>query len=361
MNQKLLLLMGLALCAFGDQITLKNGDRVTGKVVSSDEKVLVLKTDYAGDLKIDRTMITSITTDGPLNVTLKDAGKVQAKVGAAGDGVKVEKTDGSVVTVQPEALTALRDDASQKAYEREQERLHHPRLNDFWSGFVSLGVANSSGNASTTSISTAASANRVAGKNNLQLNFVQIYARQSTTLPYGETANRLSGGVRIGRDVSGKLFVYGNNSYDYDKFLDLNLRVVLGGGFGYHAWKSKKGFLDVTGGGNWNRETFDVTSRFTTYTTESRNSAEVTVGQEAGYQAFNRVKLWEKLSFFPNLTNTGEYRMNFDSTAAVPVMKWLELNVGFSSRYLSNPLLGRKAADTIFTTGVRVAFDQTKR
>jgi hypothetical protein len=194
----------------------------------------------------------------------------------------------------------------------------------------------------------------------MNLSFAQIYATQSTTIPTGATANRISGAFRIDRDLSRKIFVYGFNAYDFDQFLNLDLRVVLGGGFGYHVWKNKKGYFDVMGGGNWNRETFDVTVRPGPYTTLTRNSGELSVGQEWGYQPFERLKLFERFAFFPNLTNTGEYRYNFDATAAVPVTKWLEWNIGLSTRYLSNPLPGFKSTDNLITTGIRATFDQTK-
>jgi putative salt-induced outer membrane protein YdiY len=353
----------LSVAAYADQVTLKNGDRITGKIVTADEKTVLVKTDYAGDVKIDRASITGIQTDQVLNADIKDSGTVQGKVASAAEGVRVEKADGTALTVKADAITALRDDAAQKAYIREQERIHHPKLNDFWAGFVSLGVANASGNASTSTVSTAASATRIAGKNKMGVNFTQIYARQSTTLPYGETANRMNGAFRIDRDIAPRLFVYGINTYDYDKFLDLNLRVVLGGGFGYHAWKSKKGYLDVLGGGNVNRETFDITNVVKTgkYTTDTRTSGELAVSEEAGYQPYERLKLFERFSFFPNMSDTGEYRYNFDATASVPIKKWFEFNVGFSSRYLSNPIAGKKNNDTILTMGIRASFDQAKR
>ena len=357
------LLCGIVLTLSGDQITLKNGDRVSGKIVTTDDKTVTLKTDFAGEIKIDRTLITGIATDAPLNVTLKDTGLVQAKISGATDDLKIQKHDGSSLTVKADSLVAIRDDASQKAFEREEERLNHPRLNDFWSGFITLGIANSSGNSSTTSIATAASAVRIAGRNKLSINFAQLYARQSTTIPTGETANRLGGSFRLDRDLSKRIFVFGINAYDYDKFLDLNLRMTLGGGFGYHAWQSKKGFLDVMGGGNWDRETYDVTPKTqpATYTTETRNSGELMVGQEFGYQPLSRLKLNEKLAFFPNFTNAGEYRMNFDTTASVPIWKWLEFNIGFASRFQSNPPAGKVQNDTILSTGIRATFDQTKR
>jgi hypothetical protein len=38
--------------ALGDQVSLKNGDRMSGTIVKSDCKTLVLHTDYAGDVTL---------------------------------------------------------------------------------------------------------------------------------------------------------------------------------------------------------------------------------------------------------------------------------------------------------------------
>jgi hypothetical protein len=50
----LLLLVSIfdPLCVFADQITLKNGDRLTGKIVSRDADVITHENDNAGDINI---------------------------------------------------------------------------------------------------------------------------------------------------------------------------------------------------------------------------------------------------------------------------------------------------------------------
>ncbi len=327
----------LAAGVTADTVSMKNGDRITGSILNSDDKTITVKTAYAGEVKIERSEIAALSSDAELNVTRSDQKTVKTKLSQA----------------EPTAFVAVRDDAAQKAWEREQERLTNPRLNDFWSGFVTLSLANASGNARTTTIATAASATRQAGKNKMGLYFNQVYATQSTTEPRGQTANRISGGYRIDRDFSPKLFVFGTTDFDYDKFLSLDLRSVLGGGLGYHAWKSKNGYFDVGGGGVWNREKFADGLL--------RNSGEVLAYEEFGYVAFKRLKLTEKVSIYPNLTETGEYRMNADLNASLPIFKWLEWNFGVNNRYLTNPPTGRKSNDILTTTGIRLSFDQTAR
>ncbi|MEJ5368148.1 MAG: DUF481 domain-containing protein [Bryobacteraceae bacterium] len=352
-----ILVLFLALCASGaDVVRLANGDRLSGKLVSADAKAVVLRTDYAGELKIDRKAVAEIRAEEAMYVTLAEGAVIVSKVETTGRAVRLVQPDGLVKTVEPSEIAAMRNEAAQRAFEREEERWKHPRLGDFWRGSVTFSVANTSGNAKTTTLSTAANAVREAGKNVLALSFSQIYATQSTTEPFGATANRISGSIRADRRANGRLFLYGINAYDYDRFLSLDLRSVFGGGLGYKPWVSRRGSLELSGGGNWNREKFSREEGPLV-----RNSGEVAAGQELSIQVLSRLKLFERAGFFPNLTNRGEYRFSLDANAAVPVTKWLEWTVGLNDRYLSNPLPGKRKNDLAVTMGVRVSFDQTQR
>ncbi len=51
----LLTLLAVSSTLFADQVTLKNGDRLTGTVVKSDGKTLVIHTDAAGDVTSSMT------------------------------------------------------------------------------------------------------------------------------------------------------------------------------------------------------------------------------------------------------------------------------------------------------------------
>ena len=42
----------LANSAQADQLTLKNGDRISGTIVKSDAKTLLIKTEFAGDVNV---------------------------------------------------------------------------------------------------------------------------------------------------------------------------------------------------------------------------------------------------------------------------------------------------------------------
>ena len=53
-----LLLLLTAIAAFADQVTMKNGDQLSGSILKSDTKSLVMKTEFAGTVTIAWDAVT---------------------------------------------------------------------------------------------------------------------------------------------------------------------------------------------------------------------------------------------------------------------------------------------------------------
>ena len=79
------------------------------------------------------------------------------------------------------------------------------------------------------------------------------------------------------------------------------------------------------------------------------------VGEEFSYQISSRSSLSERLQFFPNMSNTGQYRITFDSTVTTKINNWLNWQASFGDRYVSNPIPGIKKNDLLLTTGILAA------
>ena len=56
--------------AMADELWLKNGDHITGKVIRMENKILVFKTSYAGEVPIKWGEIANIRTDEPIQMVL---------------------------------------------------------------------------------------------------------------------------------------------------------------------------------------------------------------------------------------------------------------------------------------------------
>jgi len=90
-----------------DQITLKNGDHLTGTITSADGTNLNLKTDYAGDLVIKWDAVQSFSSDQPLYITPKTGELVMGKVTTMGSKLEVATANGSTVELQKDAIKTV--------------------------------------------------------------------------------------------------------------------------------------------------------------------------------------------------------------------------------------------------------------
>jgi putative salt-induced outer membrane protein YdiY len=329
-------------------VTLRNGDRVTGDVIESDAAKLRVNTEFLGEVEISWEAVTGIESNDPLHVSSSDGQVLVGPVATQGDAFQVRTANSGTVTVPKTEIAYVRNETAHLAYEAEIERLRNPRLTDFWRGFFDANLALTAGNAETKTFSNAAGATRETTRDTIKLYFTSLFAENSTTGESTVTANAIRGGSRYELNGTDKMFTYGFVDLEYDEFQSLDLRNVLGGGFGYHVVKNDRMRFDVYGGGAFNQEFFnnDIT----------RRSAELTVGEEFNYTLTDRTSFNERLTLYPNLSQTGEYRLQFDTGLVTDVFRWMSWNVTFSDRFLSNPVNGREQNDILLTTGVRLVF-----
>jgi putative salt-induced outer membrane protein YdiY len=352
----------LAVSAYGDQVTLKNGDRLTGTIVKTDEdrKTLLIKTDLAGDVTVPWESVTALISSQPLHLTLSDGRVITGRVNTTDGKLEVATASAGEVSTEHDAVKAIRNDAQQAEY----DRLQHPGLRDYWSGLFDLGLSITEGNSSTTALTIAGKAARVVPKSELSLYYTSVYFKDSATTPTRTTANAIHAGIRYEFNLTPKVYAFGFTDFDSDQLQSLDLRNVIGGGLGYHLINTKNAQFDVFGGGSFNQEYFGA------YTTanslpppvlidvpsQSRHSAEVLAGESLSIKLGPRTKLSEQLTSFPNLSSIGDYRVTFDANASTKLNTWLGWQITFSDRYISDPPLGLKGNDLLLSTGLRLTF-----
>ena len=354
--------------ASADQVTLKNGDRLTGAIVKSDAKTLVVKTEFAGDVSIKWEAVTTINSSQPLHLVLKDGQTIVGTVTTSDGKIEVATKETGKVEAAKDAVVAVRNDDEEKAYEAAIERLRHPKLTDFWSGALDTGLSDTQGNSQSLSFSAAGKAARVTDRDKISVYTNAIYAKSTINGISSTTAHDIRGGVRGDVNVSGRLFVFAFTDLEYNAFQHLDLRNVLGGGFGYHAVKTKNTTFDIFGGGSFNQEYFAAYSLVTTNPTPppptvstpqpaiTRKSGEAVVGEELNTKINSRTTLSERFSLFPNVSDLGNYRTQFDINAATKLKNWLGWQVSFSDTYITDPPNGLKGNDQVLSTGLRLTF-----
>jgi putative salt-induced outer membrane protein len=355
----LIVFLGLSSTLFADQITLKNGDRLTGTVVKSDGKTLVLHTDAAGDVEFKFDAIQDINTDQPLHVSLK-GGKTAVGPVTTSDN-KIEDATKNAGTVEaPKAdVTLIRNDAEQAAYDKSL----HPGLMHGWNGGANVGFSVARGNSETENLALAINAVHPTLNDKITMYLSSIYTTNQLAAP-STVANLITAGLRYDRNLNPKLFAFGAADFMSNALQFLDLRGVYSGGFGHHVINNDSTIFNVLGGVNYTHETYSngtevlpVTTPpvFASYGVTNRFVA-LTLGEELTHKLGKSTVVTENLYFYPNLQQTGEYRGVFNFGTVTKISKWLGWQNQFGDIYVSNPPIGAKKNDLILTTGLNFSF-----
>lgn len=341
----------IALCAtavLADEVTLKNGDRLTGQIKKVDGGVLQI--DYfKHTVEIPWAEVASFESAGKVTLVLKDGQVVVGTVRSSATGLEVVTEGTGTVAVAMDSIQTLRSPEEQVVYETELERLRNPGLLDLWSGFLDAGLATAQGNAETTTFNVSLNAARTSPRDKISVAITSLYSRSDATGVSLTTANAIRGGIRYDVDIRPRLFGFGSTDLEYDEFQGLDLRFVPAAGLGFHWVKTDRTRFDLFGGGALNREfyTGDI----------DRTSGEIVVGEELFHQFTEAVHFEHEIAFYPNLSETGEYRINLDNALITRLSRWLSWQLSLSDRLNSNPIPGKEKNDLLFTTGLRFNFE----
>lgn len=348
-----LVLVFCCIAAQAEQVSLKNGDHLSGAIVSMDGKKLVLKTSYAGDVSIDWGEVSQFSSDkDTLVVTKADKQLVSGTVTSEGSDILVATAQG-VQKVPRTDVATMRSPADQAAYEKSL----HPGMLEGWSGGSNFGFALARGNSETTNVALGFNALRKTTKDSWTINATQLFSRDdilNTT-----TANSFLGLIRYDRNISKHWFVYGIFSGMYDELQQLNYRFLPGAGLGFHAIATDRTTLDLLGGFGYTRESY--------YNGTINNLASALVGDEFAYKITKTTTFTQNLYYLPSLnqpvyvpgpgqSHPSNYRVNFTAGIATKLNGWLTANANFLDQYVSQPVPGNKKNNVVFTTGLGFTF-----
>ncbi|HYM08154.1 MAG TPA: DUF481 domain-containing protein [Terriglobales bacterium] len=330
---------------FADQIVLKNGDRLTGTIEKADSKTLVIKTEFAGEVTVQWPAVQEITSTQSLHLTLSDGKTVAGRVTTSDGSLAVATPNAGTVTEPLNSVTTLFGEAEQAAYEKSL----HPGLLEGWKGGANVGFGLTRGNSQTKNLDVAFTADRKTLHDHLGLYTNSIYATNDAPgATLATTANAVQGGIRYDHDLTPRLFAYVGADFQADALQTLDLRSVFGGGLGLHAIQNTRTTLDLLGGINYTREKYSLLP--------SRSFAAASAGEELSHKIGANTVVTQKLYFFPNFNDPGEYRATFNFGTVTKISKWLGWQNAFGDIYVTNPPAGAKQNDILLTTGLNFSF-----
>mgnify|MGYP003572054397 FL=1 len=238
----LLLATLLAAPAVADDIVwLKNGDRITGKILKKDGDNLVVKPKFGGEVKIPLKEIRSFNSDRPLEITLTDGREHTGPVeGGADQDVTIREPDDTEFSFAD--VTRIKD-------------LQDPAVEpDYWTGriYASLNIEDGNTQKKTYHVD-----GLVVGRwehDRLTLEGAYNYGKENGDL----TDQDAFGQIKYDYFLTKRFYLLAKSRIKHDKFQDLRYRWSTGPGAGYQWLVKKDSYLFETEGGvNWTREDRD--------------------------------------------------------------------------------------------------------
>jgi putative salt-induced outer membrane protein YdiY len=329
--------------ARADQITLINGDQISGEILVISDNKIRLVTEYAGEIEVDFDKVESLCTDKTVSIALTNGDLINGKVDSISedqiiivseafgvievhrslfeslnetgpskeDLVELEQTQEELAETEA-ALTRAKEDIDKK--EQEIEELSLP-LN-LWSGSFAFGVKLERGNSDS---------NGKADTNNVF---------SSTKLKVFQSERR---------------YFFGTTSLEYDEFEDLDLRAQAFVGPGYYFIKKKKTDLFGEIGGGIVGEFID----------DEDETVEGNAYLHIGWRQkiFENSEFIQDITLLPDLSDVGDYRVRSETTLRTPVGERWALKLTILDDYDSNPE-GKDIDknDVTFVSGLEYSF-----
>lgn len=202
--------------AAGDEVKLKNGDRVTGTVKGLAGGKLAVDTAHSGTLQIAWGEIASFTTEGKHRVRLTTGEEVEGKLSGQDGKLKVA-SEGAAAPVEIEWAKVT----------------HLNKPPTAWKGNLSLAARATDGNTHTLSGIATADLSRATDNDEFLLRAIYRYGERS-----GELQERNAYGMgKYSFRFTERFYTYASIELLSDKFKDLTLQTVVSVGLGYDILK----------------------------------------------------------------------------------------------------------------------------
>jgi len=311
-----------------DEIKLKNGDRVTGKITAMANGKLTIETKHSGKLQVDWTQVESVKTDEPIKLKLVTGEWLEGKVSAGAEGrIKVESA-GAAAPVEVDYAKVKSINESPAA----------------WHGKISAAANSSRGNTNSRNFLISGEATR---ETEGDLLFAKAIFR------YGESDGILDerNSYGIGKyqyKLDPKLYLFVSEELSADTFKDLSLNSTTAAGVGYNVLRQKEIDLSAEVGIAYMSNNHNIDPD------ESHLGARVAVYLR--WQLPLGFELKDNFTIYPNFEDSQDYQLRNELTLGTSLGAGWDLLFGWIREYDKSPSAGRESKDDTVFVGLGYTF-----
>lgn len=308
---------------------LRNGDRVSGEIVRLERGRLLVRTPYAGEVRIDWREVGTLSTDQPIYVTVDEVNRVQATFGQS-DAGSATLTGGDWLESGPLPLNRI------TAMTREPE----PPVKV--TGRINVGASATSGNTDTEKLHADAEVIARSVKNRFTIGGAVNKAEDSGV----ETESNWIAYLKYDHFISRKWYAYSNADMESDDFKDIKLRTTLGIGAGYQFLETPATNVSVEGGVNYVNTDFEVAA-------DESYPAGRLASKLDHYLFGSKTQFFHRNEGFFALDDSENVFVRTQTGLRWPVIERLAATAQYNVDWDANPAPGRSRTDRtiLFTLG----------
>jgi putative salt-induced outer membrane protein YdiY len=327
-----------------DIVTLKNGDRISGKVLDLFNKTVRIKAYSTGAISIAIEEISSISTSDKYQITLNEGTILEGTFIESSPDTIIVKTEVGEVSVKVSQIVSVDNlpAVAQKALDAKEAARF--ALAKVWKGRAALGLVDTTGNSKAKSLSMDIQATRKTDKDKIFLD-----AHYNKNSADGITsADYITGGGRIDIFLNKNRFYFLLGRLDTDKIKLLDLRATIGAGIGLTLHDNEEEHLDMGFGMTYVRESYEAT--------DTESERELLYSLNYKKKLGDGISFDERLMFLPNVDELSDFRIESTAGIKVALKDNFGLNLGFLYRYDKTPPAGSSRNDATFTTAITKDF-----
>lgn len=320
-------LMTVPFSAQAAVVVLKNGDRITGRIVKMEKQRLEIDPPFSDIIKIKWEDVQSITSERPMSVKLYGELDLPENEGERKLDRIILYTLGEDGTIRLENVRAI-----------------NFAENDY-RGYISAGGNQSSGNSQTEALNV--SGNLIYRR--LEHRYILDGKYNRGQADGKDTANNGSFSVKYDYFLAPRVYVGGLNLAETDQFQNLSLRNTSGLILGYDLLDREHHNLSIGAG---------PAAVYQDFTTEPATITPSTTWL-LRYEFMIRgddVVFFHKSQGFKDLGHGAATRVNADQGIRVKITQNWRVNFEYDLRYNSLPVDGRKTIDTNIIFGFSYDF-----
>lgn len=223
-----------------------------------------------------------------------------------------------------------------------------PKQDGQWRGSLGAGLNVTRSTTNSLNLNLAADTVRATAQDQWNFGAGLLYGT-SEDADGAETTSANQGrlGGRYAYNLNPRVFGFGSLDLNYDRLQDIDFRSVAAGGLGYRIINASLHRFEVSAG---------LTYNHTRYVNATDNFAELLLAEESNHQLSASTTFRQRFVVFPNLSDTGEYRLQLNVGLVTKITGSLNLTVTLTDNYQSNPQPGIERNELLFITGVSVDF-----